>query len=180
MFAQKAIAAAIDAHPILEPGVSAAGRHDVDGAPQQGSAEAQRVAATVDLGEAGDQRVDGLAVAETVSLVEGQAVLGDQQAPIVVGVADARPADRDADIAAPLALGVDPGRVAQHVVECDGEALFVGLRRDHRHGAGGLGKTFARVANNRGIFGIASAGDDHSIDSCRRLGGKQAGRRKRG
>ena len=164
MFAGQTIGAAVDADLVLEAGVLARGRHHVDRAAQEGAAEAQGVAAAIDLGVASVQRVGDLGVAIAVGLVQRHAVLGDQEAPVVVGVADARAADRDADVAAPLALGVDAGGVAQHVVQRQGLAVDVAFLRDHRDRAGGFRQALAGVGDDRRVFGVRAGGDDDRRD----------------
>jgi hypothetical protein len=156
---------------LSEPGVLAGGRDHVDRPAQQGPAEPQGVAAAIDLDIAGVQRVGDLAVAEAVGLVQRHAVLGQQQAAIVVGVADARAADRDAHVPAPLALGVDAGGVAQHVVQGQGLAVDIGLLRDHRDAAGGLRQAPAGGGHDGRVLGIDAGGDDHGIDGGALVGG---------
>ena len=164
MLAGEAVAAAVEAHPIVVARVLACGRHNIDRTTQQSPAKAQCVAAAIDLGKSRDQGVDRLAVAEAVSLVERQTVLGDQKATNVAAVTNSRTPDRNADIAAPFALCIDARRVAQHVVETDGKAVLIGLSRDDRDAAGGFREALASIPDNGGIFGIAGTGDDDGVN----------------
>ena len=138
--------------------------HQIDRPAQQGAAEAQGVAALVDLGVAGQQGVDHLHVAEAVGLVERDAVLRHEQAAQVVGIADARAADRDAHVAAPLLLGIDAGHVAQGVGDVGGVAVLQAFRRDHGHGTRGARQATPRLGYHGGVFGIAGPGDDDLVD----------------
>ena len=173
VFADQAEGPAVDPDAVVEGRGLAGRRHHVDRPAQQGAAEAQGVAAAIDLGVAGDQRVGDLAVAIAVGLVQRQPVLGDQQAAVVVGVAAARAADRDADVAAPLLLGEDARRIAEHVVQRQGEAVLVGFRRDDGDGAGGFREIAPRRGDDDRVLRVGAGGDDDRID--RGLGAGEGG-----
>jgi len=68
-------------------------RHEVDGAPQAVGAEAERIAALVDLDPLGEVQVQGLEVAEPIGLAIGEPVDQDVHAAEVEVVAEAGAAD---------------------------------------------------------------------------------------
>ena len=175
--AHHAVGAAVEPEGKIVRGGAAGRGEQIDRAAQQGPAEAQGVAAFVDLSVAGDQRIDQLKVAKAVRLVERHAVLGQQHAAIVDGVADPRPPDRQPYVAAPLLLGVDAGRVAQEIGEVGRVSVLIGLGRDNGHRARRARQARARLGHHGRILGVASRGDDDAVELCGGLGGEGLGDR---
>jgi len=180
--AQRTVCAAFDANEPRRRHRLAGRRHDVNRPAQQRAAIAQRISALVDFGKARNRRIDHLRVAKAIGFVQRNAVLRNQRAAQVVGIADARTADRKARISAPFLLHVDPRHIAQHVGEAWCETVCVAFGRNHSHSARRFRKPLARFSDNWRIFGIARSRNDDSVAFLRPLKrtGLGEGRRSKG
>ena len=161
--ARCAVVAAFETQDALLRRCLAVGRDHVDRAAEQRAAITQRVPAFVHLGVAGEERINHLRVAVTIRLVERDAVLRQQRAAQVVGVADARAADGEARVAAPFLLHIDAGHIAEDVGEARGLAAVVAFARDDGDGAGGFRQALARFGDDWRVFGIGLGRDDDGV-----------------
>ena len=173
MKARRAVRSAIQPQAQICIRRSSRWRDQIDRPAQQRTAEPKSVAALIDLGVAGDQRIYQLEIAEAVGLVERHAVLGQQHASVMAGVADPRSADRQADVAAPLLLRIDARRVAQDVRQIGRIAIGVGFGRDDGDRAGRAAETRPRLGDDGRIIGAAAGGDDDAVDLGRGGGLRQ-------